>query len=104
MEERYNTPKETYHINLLVRPLNNQGQPYEWQLENPELIQKSPNEEEEPESNTENQYSYIYLPYITFEDIYGDEAQEISCEYKYLFHLPEASFNNIQFLELFNEY
>ncbi|MBW0580527.1 hypothetical protein O181_120242, partial [Austropuccinia psidii MF-1] len=73
MEERDKNLKDTYHINFLDRPLNNQEEPYEWQLENPEFIQQPPNEEDETESILENEYNYIYLPYITFEDIYGDE-------------------------------
>ncbi|MBW0540759.1 hypothetical protein O181_080474 [Austropuccinia psidii MF-1] len=35
MEERDKNLKETYHINFLDRPLNNQEEPYEWELENP---------------------------------------------------------------------
>ncbi|MBW0513505.1 hypothetical protein O181_053220 [Austropuccinia psidii MF-1] len=68
MEERDKTSKETYDINFLEIPFNNQ-EPYQWQLESLKLIEKPPNEEEETESN------YIYLSYITFEDIYGDESQ-----------------------------
>ncbi|MBW0590082.1 hypothetical protein O181_129797 [Austropuccinia psidii MF-1] len=103
MEENVKNLKDTYHINFLDRPLNNQEEPYEWQLENPEFIQQPPNEEDETESILENEYNYIYLPYITFEDIYGDEAQEILCEDKYLCHLPGANLNNIQFLGLLTE-
>ncbi|MBW0510796.1 hypothetical protein O181_050511 [Austropuccinia psidii MF-1] len=103
MEERDKNSKDTYHINFLDRPLSNQEEPYEWQLENPEFIQQPPNEEDETESILENEYNYIYLPYITFEDIYGDEAQEILCEDKYLCHLPGANLNNIQFLDLLTE-
>ncbi|MBW0562746.1 hypothetical protein O181_102461 [Austropuccinia psidii MF-1] len=49
MEERDKHFKETYHINFLDRPLNNQKEPYEWQLENPEFIQQPANEDEETE-------------------------------------------------------
>ncbi|MBW0540288.1 hypothetical protein O181_080003 [Austropuccinia psidii MF-1] len=63
MEERKENSKETYHINFLDRPLNSQEEPYEWQLENPEFIQKPPNEEEETE------YNYLYFTYINFEDM-----------------------------------
>ncbi|MBW0583452.1 hypothetical protein O181_123167 [Austropuccinia psidii MF-1] len=59
MEERDKHLKETYHINFLDRPLNKQEEPYEWQLENPELIQQPPNQDEESESNLENEYNYI---------------------------------------------
>ncbi|MBW0550637.1 hypothetical protein O181_090352 [Austropuccinia psidii MF-1] len=59
--------------------------------------------DEETESNLENEYNYLYLLYITFEDIYGDEAQENLCEDKYLCHLPGANLNNIQFLYLLTE-
>ncbi|MBW0488250.1 hypothetical protein O181_027965 [Austropuccinia psidii MF-1] len=76
MEERDKKVKNTYHINFLDRPLNSQEEPYEWELENPEFIQKTTNEEDETESILENEYNYIYPPYITIEDIYGDEAQE----------------------------
>ncbi|MBW0537657.1 hypothetical protein O181_077372 [Austropuccinia psidii MF-1] len=76
MEERDKKVKDTYHINFLDRPLNNQEDPSEWQLENPEFIQQTTNAEDETESILENEYNYIYLPYITFEDMYGDEAQE----------------------------
>ncbi|MBW0580996.1 hypothetical protein O181_120711 [Austropuccinia psidii MF-1] len=31
MEERDKSLKETYHIKVLDRPLNNQEEPYEWQ-------------------------------------------------------------------------
>ncbi|MBW0567827.1 hypothetical protein O181_107542 [Austropuccinia psidii MF-1] len=102
MEERDKNLKDTYHISFLDRPLNNQ-EPYEWQLENPEFIQQPPNEEDETESILENEYNYIYLPYITFEDIYGDEAQERLCEDKDLCHLPGANLNKIQFLEVLAE-
>ncbi|MBW0540068.1 hypothetical protein O181_079783 [Austropuccinia psidii MF-1] len=50
MEERDKNSKETYHINFLERPLKMQEQPYEWQLENPELLQKPPNDNVETES------------------------------------------------------
>ncbi|MBW0554628.1 hypothetical protein O181_094343 [Austropuccinia psidii MF-1] len=100
MDERDKNLKDTYHINFLDRPLNNQEEPYEWKLENPRFIQQPPNEDDETESNLENEYNSLYLPYITFEDLYGDEAQEILCEDKYLFHLPGANLNNIQFLDL----
>ncbi|MBW0584697.1 hypothetical protein O181_124412 [Austropuccinia psidii MF-1] len=103
MEVRGKNLKETYHINFLDRPLNNKEEPHEWQLETPEFIQQPPNEDEETESNLENEYIYLYLPYITFEDIYGDEAQESLCEDKYLCQLPGANLNKIQFLELLNE-
>ncbi|MBW0478199.1 hypothetical protein O181_017914 [Austropuccinia psidii MF-1] len=73
MEERDKKLKDTYHINFLDRPLNNQEETYEWQLENPEFIQQIINEEDETESILENEYNYIYLPYITFEDIYGEK-------------------------------
>ncbi|MBW0509619.1 hypothetical protein O181_049334 [Austropuccinia psidii MF-1] len=43
MEDRDKTLKETYHISFLDRPLNSQEEPYEWQLETPELIQQPPN-------------------------------------------------------------
>ncbi|MBW0518645.1 hypothetical protein O181_058360 [Austropuccinia psidii MF-1] len=46
MEKRDKNLKETYHINFFDRPLNNQ-EPYEWQLESPEIIQQPPNEDEE---------------------------------------------------------
>ncbi|MBW0478376.1 hypothetical protein O181_018091 [Austropuccinia psidii MF-1] len=49
MEEGDKHLKETYHINFLDRPLNNQEEPYEWKVENPEFIQKPSNEEEETE-------------------------------------------------------
>ncbi|MBW0533452.1 hypothetical protein O181_073167 [Austropuccinia psidii MF-1] len=49
LEERDKNSKETYHISFLDRPLNNQEEPYEWQLENPEFIQQPPNEDEETE-------------------------------------------------------
>ncbi|MBW0483187.1 hypothetical protein O181_022902 [Austropuccinia psidii MF-1] len=49
MEERDKNLEETYHRNFLDRPLNNQEEPYEWQLENPEFIQQPPNEDEETE-------------------------------------------------------
>ncbi|MBW0558018.1 hypothetical protein O181_097733 [Austropuccinia psidii MF-1] len=97
VEESDKNLKETYHISFLERPLNNQ-EPYEWK--NPEFIQQPPNEEEETESNLENEYNYLYLPYITFEDLYGDKAQDIFCEDKYLCHLPGEILNKIQFLEL----
>ncbi|MBW0542937.1 hypothetical protein O181_082652 [Austropuccinia psidii MF-1] len=103
LEERYKHFKETCHIKFLDRPLNNQEEHFEWQLENPELIKQPPNEDEETESNLENEYNYLYLPYITFEEIYGDEAQEIICEDKYLSQLPGANLHKIQFLELLTE-
>ncbi|MBW0492694.1 hypothetical protein O181_032409 [Austropuccinia psidii MF-1] len=103
MEERDKNLKETYHINFLDRPLNSQEEPYEWQLENPEFIQKPPTEYAETESTLENEYNYLYWPYITFEDLYGDEAQDILCEDKYLCELPGAYLNKIQFLELLTE-
>ncbi|MBW0522957.1 hypothetical protein O181_062672 [Austropuccinia psidii MF-1] len=103
MEERDKNSKETYHINFLDRPLNSQEEPYEWHLENPEFIQKPPNKDDETESILENEYNYIYLPCITFEDIYGDEAQESLCEDKYLCQLPGENLNKIQFLELLTE-
>ncbi|MBW0481662.1 hypothetical protein O181_021377 [Austropuccinia psidii MF-1] len=103
MEERDKQLKDTYHISLLDRPLNNQEEPYEWQLENPEFIQQTTNEEEETESILEDEYNYIYLPYVTSEEIYGDEAQEGLCEDKYLFQLPGENLNKIQFLELLTE-
>ncbi|MBW0521006.1 hypothetical protein O181_060721 [Austropuccinia psidii MF-1] len=101
MEEREKNLKDTYHINFLDRPLNNQEEPYEWK--NPEFIQKPPKEEEETESILENEYNYLYLQYITFEDLYGDEAQDILCEDKYLCHLPGPSLSKIPFLELLNK-
>ncbi|MBW0532909.1 hypothetical protein O181_072624 [Austropuccinia psidii MF-1] len=55
MEERDKNLKETYHINLLDRPLNKQEQPYEWKVESPEFIWKPPNKYEETESNMENE-------------------------------------------------
>ncbi|MBW0529452.1 hypothetical protein O181_069167 [Austropuccinia psidii MF-1] len=103
MEERDKKVKDTYHISFLDRPLNNQEEPHEWQLENPELIQQTTNEEDETESILENEYNYIYMPYTTSEDIYGDEAQESLCEDKYLCHLPGENLNKIQFLELLTE-
>ncbi|MBW0541478.1 hypothetical protein O181_081193 [Austropuccinia psidii MF-1] len=103
MKERDKNFKDTYHINFLDRPLNKQDEPYEWQMKNPEFIQKPPNEDDETESILENEYNYIYLPYMTFEDLYGDEAQEILCKDKYLCHLPGANLNKIQFLELSTE-
>ncbi|MBW0521101.1 hypothetical protein O181_060816, partial [Austropuccinia psidii MF-1] len=103
IEERGKNLKETYHINFLDRPLNNQEEPYEWQLENPKFIQQPPNEDEETKSNLENEYNYLCLPYITFEDIYGDEAQESLCENKYLCQLPEANLNKIQLTEPLTE-
>ncbi|MBW0560477.1 hypothetical protein O181_100192 [Austropuccinia psidii MF-1] len=103
MEERDKNSRETYHISFLDRPLNSQEEPCEWQLENPEFIQKPPNEEDETESILENEYNYIYMPYITFEDIYEDEAQESLCEDKYLCQLPAEKLNKIQFLELLTE-
>ncbi|MBW0507937.1 hypothetical protein O181_047652 [Austropuccinia psidii MF-1] len=103
MEERDKNLKEAYHIDFLDRPLNNQEEPYEWQPENPELIQQTTNEKDETESILEIKYNYIYLPYITFEDIYGDEAQEGLCEDKYLCQIPGANLNKIQFLELLTE-
>ncbi|MBW0534162.1 hypothetical protein O181_073877 [Austropuccinia psidii MF-1] len=103
MGERDKHLKEKYHINFLDRPLNNQEEPYEWQQENPEFIQQTTNDEDETESILENEYNYIYLPYITFEDIYGDEAEESLCEDEDLCHLPGANLNNIQFLDLFTE-
>ncbi|MBW0530370.1 hypothetical protein O181_070085 [Austropuccinia psidii MF-1] len=103
MEERDKNLKEKYYINFLDRTLNNQEEPYEWQLENPEFIQKTTNEEDETESNLENEFNYLYLPYITFEDIYGDKAQESLCEDKYLCQLSGANLNKIQFLELLTE-
>ncbi|MBW0563615.1 hypothetical protein O181_103330 [Austropuccinia psidii MF-1] len=54
MKERDKKLKDTYHINFLDRPLNNQEESYEWQLENPEFIQKTTNEEDETESILEN--------------------------------------------------
>ncbi|MBW0587526.1 hypothetical protein O181_127241 [Austropuccinia psidii MF-1] len=95
MEEREKNSKDTYHINFLDRPLNNQEELYEWQLENPEFMQQPLNEDDETDSILETEYSYIYLPYITFEDIYEDDSQEIFCEDKYLCHLPGANLNNI---------
>ncbi|MBW0570224.1 hypothetical protein O181_109939 [Austropuccinia psidii MF-1] len=53
MEERDKSLKEAYHINFLDRPFNNQVEPYEWKLENPEFIKQPPNEDEETESNLE---------------------------------------------------
>ncbi|MBW0560919.1 hypothetical protein O181_100634 [Austropuccinia psidii MF-1] len=103
MEERDKNLKETYHINFLDRPLKNQEEPYGWELENPEFIQKPPNEDEETEPSLENEYSYLYLPYINFEELYGNEDQEILCEDKYLCHLPGAELNKIKFLELLTE-
>ncbi|MBW0545416.1 hypothetical protein O181_085131 [Austropuccinia psidii MF-1] len=103
MEERDKKLKETYHINFLDRPLNNQEEPYEWQLENPEFIQQTTNEEDETESILVNEHSYIDLPYITFEDIYGDESEESLCEDEDLCHLPGANLKKIQFLELLTE-
>ncbi|MBW0560266.1 hypothetical protein O181_099981 [Austropuccinia psidii MF-1] len=103
MEERDKDLKAKYHINLLDRQFNNQEEPHGWQLENPELIQKPPNEDEETKSNLENEYNYLYLPYITFEEIYGDEAQEIICEDKYLCQLPGANLHKIQLLEVLTE-
>ncbi|MBW0592104.1 hypothetical protein O181_131819 [Austropuccinia psidii MF-1] len=103
MEGRDKNLKEKYHTNFLDRLLNNQEEPYEWQLENPEFIQKPDNENEETKSNLENEYNYLYLPYITFEDIYGDEAQENLCEDKYLCQLPGANLNRIKFVELLTE-
>ncbi|MBW0554570.1 hypothetical protein O181_094285 [Austropuccinia psidii MF-1] len=103
MEEREKNLKETYHKNFLYRQLNNQEEPYEWQLDSPEFIQKPPNEDEETESNVENEYNYLYLPYNTFEEIYGDEAQERLCEDKYLCQLPGENLNKIKFLELLTE-
>ncbi|MBW0525743.1 hypothetical protein O181_065458 [Austropuccinia psidii MF-1] len=47
MEARDKKLKETYHINFLDIPLNNQEEPYEWKLENPEFIQQTTNEEDE---------------------------------------------------------
>ncbi|MBW0537079.1 hypothetical protein O181_076794 [Austropuccinia psidii MF-1] len=55
LEERDKNSKETYHINFLERPLSNQEEPYEWQLENPQFIQKPLNEEDETESILENE-------------------------------------------------
>ncbi|MBW0534857.1 hypothetical protein O181_074572 [Austropuccinia psidii MF-1] len=46
MEEREKHPKATYNINFIYRPLNNQEEAYEWKLEIPEFIQKTPNEED----------------------------------------------------------
>ncbi|MBW0555216.1 hypothetical protein O181_094931 [Austropuccinia psidii MF-1] len=103
MEERDKNLNDTYHINFLDRLFNNQEESYEWQLENPEFIQEPPNKEDETESILENEYNYIYLPYITFEDLYGDEGQEILCEYVYLCHLPGANLSNVQFLGLLTE-
>ncbi|MBW0570574.1 hypothetical protein O181_110289 [Austropuccinia psidii MF-1] len=103
MEERDKKVKYTYHIKFLDRPLNNQEEPYEWQLENAEFIQQTTNEEDEIESILENEYKYIYLRYITFDDMYGDEAQESLCEDEYLCHLPGANLKKIQFLELLTE-
>ncbi|MBW0572537.1 hypothetical protein O181_112252 [Austropuccinia psidii MF-1] len=64
MEERDKNLKDTYHINFLDRPLNNQEEPYEWQLENPEFIQQPPNEEDETESILENEYNSPQRPYF----------------------------------------
>ncbi|MBW0560346.1 hypothetical protein O181_100061, partial [Austropuccinia psidii MF-1] len=100
--ERINKSKNTIHINFLDRPSNNQ-EPYEWKLEILESIQQPPKEDEETESILENEYNYLSLPYITSEDLYGDESQDILCEDKYLFHLPGANLNKIQFLELLTE-
>ncbi|MBW0590343.1 hypothetical protein O181_130058 [Austropuccinia psidii MF-1] len=54
MEERDKNLKDTYHINILERPLSNQEEPYEWQLENSQFIQKPLNEEDETEFILEN--------------------------------------------------
>ncbi|MBW0495909.1 hypothetical protein O181_035624 [Austropuccinia psidii MF-1] len=50
MEEGDKKVKDTYHINFVDRALNNQEEPYEWQLEKPEFIQQTTNEEDEKES------------------------------------------------------
>ncbi|MBW0524735.1 hypothetical protein O181_064450 [Austropuccinia psidii MF-1] len=103
IEERDKKLQDTHHISFLDRTLNNKEEPDEWQLESPTLIQKPPNKDDETKYILENEYNYFYLPYITFEKIFGDEAQGILCEDKYLCHLPGENSNKIQFLELLTE-
>ncbi|MBW0528394.1 hypothetical protein O181_068109 [Austropuccinia psidii MF-1] len=91
-------------IKLIVpQILKSQEEPYEWQLENPDLIQQPPNEDDETESNLENDNNYLCLPYMNFEDLYGDEAQDMLCGDKYLCQLPGANLNKIQFLNILTE-
>ncbi|MBW0490368.1 hypothetical protein O181_030083 [Austropuccinia psidii MF-1] len=85
------------------RPLRNKEQPYEWQLENCEVIQKPPNEDYETELISENEYIYLRFPYITLEDLHGDEAKQILGEEGYLCHLPGENLSKIQFSELSTE-
>ncbi|MBW0540182.1 hypothetical protein O181_079897 [Austropuccinia psidii MF-1] len=103
MGERDKSLKGTYCINFLGRPVSNQEEPYEWQWKNHEFIQQPPNEDEERESNLENEYSHLYLHYLTFEALYENEAQEILCEDKYLSQIPGANLNKIKFLEILTE-
>ncbi|MBW0539097.1 hypothetical protein O181_078812 [Austropuccinia psidii MF-1] len=72
-----------------------------WKTQN--SFRNPPNKYEETESNLENEDNYLYLPYITFEDIYWDESEESLCDDENLCHLPGANLNKIQFLELLTE-
>ncbi|MBW0549259.1 hypothetical protein O181_088974 [Austropuccinia psidii MF-1] len=74
MEERDKKVKDTYHINFLGRPLNSQEEPYEWQLEKPEFIWQTTNEEDETET-----VRFVYEPddNITINQQYYDCSYEI---------------------------